>query len=232
MILRNAFTKNCKLSADFPKEGLLMEENRIRELRLEKGWSGEELAKKVGLSKGYVYNLEKSTKRLNYETIYKFANIFNVSVDYLLKREDRKEIFPNAIDIDYNNIIMLPIIGNIATGLPITAVQEEDDFLPFYAHRISKQEANDYFCLRIKGDSMEPNIMHGDLVIVKRQTVVDDGQIAIVLYDNVDATCKRITYAGDKIILNSDNTKYKPMVFNTLDCQIVGKVQCHYRRDY
>lgn|GEM_PF-250352 len=129
-----------------------------------------------------------------------------------------------------NSIIMLPVYGSIAAGLPIAANQEYDEYYPLDTKfaSINGYSPEDFFWLRVKGDSMEPGIVNGDLVLVRRQPIVDNGEIAVVLCDCEEATIKRVTVAGDKIILNPDNKKHPPQIHNTGDCLILGKVLKHF----
>lgn len=75
---------------------------------------------------------------------------------------------------------------------------------------------------------MEPTISNGDVALVRKQSVVENGEVAAVLCDGERATCKRVTITKDNIILNSDNKKYAPMVQETDNCIIIGKVIGHY----
>jgi len=138
------------------------------------------------------------------------------------------------IPIEPYSLINLPIIGNIVAGKPITAIKEEGKYMCFDTKlaRIDNRNIQDYFYLRINGDSMEPNLRDGDIALIRKQTTVDNGQIAVVLCNKEDATCKRIVIAGEKIILNSDNPKYTPMVYNNNQCWIIGRVIWHGRKDY
>jgi SOS-response transcriptional repressor LexA/DNA-binding XRE family transcriptional regulator len=130
-----------------------------------------------------------------------------------------------AIPFDPESIIMLPVYGKIAAGIPITANQE-NDFYPLDTRFISLNgySQDDFFFLRVQGDSMEPGIFNKDLVLVRSQPAVETNEVAVILYNGEDATIKRVTVAGDKIVLNSDNKNYPPQIYNAVDCRILGKV--------
>ena len=209
--------------------------NRLKELRKKAGLTYDQAGNYLGYKGGTYYRkLENGERPIKMVHVKKLAELYNVSMAYLMGEDDRLEIFPaNVVPVNRENIIMLPIIGNIAAGIPIYAMQEEDNFMPFdvgLAH-VQNRDVSDYFYLRVKGNSMEPNLMDGDVALVRKQSIVDNGEIVAVIVDSENATCKRITIADDKVILNSDNPSFKPMVYKFSDCRIIGKIMGHYRED-
>ena len=209
--------------------------NRLKELRKKAGLTYDQIGNYLGYKGGTYYRkLENNERPIKINHIEKLAELYHVSVAYLMGEDDRLEIFPaNITPVNRENIIMLPIIGNIAAGVPIHAMQEEDNFMPFdtgLAH-VQNRDVSDYFYLRVKGNSMEPNLRDGDVALVRKQSIVDNGEIAAVIVDSENATCKRVTIADDKVILNSDNPSFKPMVYKFSDCRIIGKIMGHYRED-
>lgn len=136
--------------------------------------------------------------------------------------------------IEYDKIVKLPIIGSFAAGQPVVAIPEDNEYFPFDTKlaRVEGKVIDDYFYLRVKGDSMEPNLRDGDIALVRRQPIVDNGQIAAVLCDGESVACKRISFANGSITLYSDNPQYPPMVFRNEQCLIIGRVIGHYRKDY
>jgi len=211
-----------------------VEGNKLRELRNRLGLSAEEIAKALDITVGYYYKLERGEKRLNIDHINKLAQLMNVRSDYLLNLDDREEIFPEGSDVwEVNShfISMLPIIGDIAAGIPITAIPETGEYMPFDTSicSINGHRLEEYFYFRIKGNSMEPTILDNDIVLVHRQPIVENGQVAIVLCDELEkAACKRVILTGDTLILNSDNKEYSPIIFECNKCMIIGKVIGRY----
>ncbi|MBO5313568.1 MAG: helix-turn-helix domain-containing protein [Clostridia bacterium] len=116
----------------------------------------------------------------------------------------------------------LPILGEIACGTPIFARENIEGYAPACYGTVAD------FCLFAKGDSMiGARIYEGDLVFVKKQSMVENGEIAVVLIED-SATLKRVYYYPDegKLILTPENPKYKPLVFigeELLQVQILGK---------
>lgn len=122
--------------------------------------------------------------------------------------------------------ISINVLGRVAAGLPIEAVEHIID-----TEEISEEMAKtgEYFGLQIHGDSMEPNMYEGDIVIVRQQDDAESGDIVIAMVNGHDATCKRLTKYAGGIALISNNSKYDPMMFSNEDIinkpvRIIGKV--------
>ena len=154
------------------------------------------------------------------EALMRISSIFDVSVDYLLGREGQKN---NAAS---NGSVKVPVLGDVRAGLPMEAVENILDY-----EEISPDMAahGDYFALRIRGDSMEPRIHEGDVVIVRRQPDVDSGDLAIVLVNGDSATIKRVRKLSDGIMLIPLNPSYEPIYYDVSTCaslpvQILGRV--------
>ena len=118
------------------------------------------------------------------------------------------------------------VLGRVAAGIPINAITEIID-----TEEISEDMAKtgDFFALQIKGDSMEPRIYDGDVVIVRQQEDADSGDIVIAMVNGYDATCKRLVKYATSIALVSLNSKYEPMMFTMEEVEskpvrIIGKV--------
>lgn len=121
---------------------------------------------------------------------------------------------------------VIPVLGYVRAGIPIEAVEEILDY-----EEISDEMARtgEHFALKIKGDSMEPRIREGDVVIVRKQSVVDNGDIAVVLVNGDDATVKKFFRYDNGISLISFNPNYDPFTYtpeqvNSLPVQVIGKV--------
>lgn len=135
----------------------------------------------------------------------------------------------DLVEEDYNNetsALKIPVLGNVAAGIPISAVE---DILDYEEVPISWQNQGEFFALRIKGDSMEPRMESGDVVIVKQQSDANSGDTVIALVNGDDATCKRLEKTDNGIMLVSTNTKYPPMFYSKEDIVnkpvvILGKV--------
>ena len=135
----------------------------------------------------------------------------------------------DLVEENYNNetsALRIPVLGSVAAGIPITAVE---DILDYEEVPISWQNQGEFFGLKIKGDSMEPKIDDGDVVIVRQQSDANSGDTVIALVNGDDATCKRLEKTDNGIMLVSTNAKYPPMFFTKEDIEtkpvvILGKV--------
>ena len=149
--------------------------------------------------------------------IEKIAEYFDVAKSDLLEMKDGYE----------SKATRIPVLGTVKAGIPITAVQEILDY-----EEISSEMARcgEYFALRIKGDSMEPRMHEGDVVIVKQQSTVDSGQIAIVLVNGDEATVKKVRFRNNGIELIAFNSYvYEPHFYSAeeiqrLPVEIIGRV--------
>lgn len=190
---------------------------RLKTLRIQRKMTQSELAKKIYISQPAYSKYEVGTASPNPETLSKIADALDVSVDYLLG-SDSQPARPGYIRI--------PVLGRVAAGIPIDAIEEVIDW-----EDISAEVAGDgeYFGLQIKGHSMEPKISDGDVVIVRRQPDVDSGDIAVVLVNGDDATVKRIKKSPQGVTLIPSNPAYEPMYYTnaeieSLPVQILGRV--------
>ena len=175
-----------------------------------------EVANALGVREATAQRYESGEiKNLKQATVLEMAKIFNCSPSYLMGWEESTE------KADYGK---LPLLGKIAAGQPILAAEDCEYFSPINDTRAD-------FCLRVKGDSMiGAGIKDGDIVFIRKQESVDDGEIAAVLVED-EATLKRVYITNDAVTLISENPKYKPMVYTKKQCKnirILGKaVACH-----
>jgi SOS regulatory protein LexA len=159
--------------------------------------------------------VQETTKRVNDAAL----EVKEAEAEYRLLQELAKE---NKIEKAVQ-FIRVPLLGNIAAGLPIFASEQVVDFE--YFPKAAGFEEGDLFALRVKGDSMiGARIYDGDKVIVKVQPEVEDGEIAVVNVDGDNATLKRVKHINGNVLLISDNPNYEPIVINSESARICGKV--------
>lgn len=139
---------------------------------------------------------------------------------------EKSDLVENRTKTKSTAAVTINVLGRVAAGIPIEAVEDIID-----TEEISEDLAKtgEFFGLKIKGDSMEPRICDGDVVIVRQQPDADSGDIVIALVNGDDATCKRLTKYAGGIGLVSLNSKYEPMMFsgdevNNKPVKIIGKV--------
>lgn len=117
------------------------------------------------------------------------------------------------------NVIQVPIVGRVAAGQPILAVEEVEGYIPYNLPHGSNDE---YFALNVRGESMkDAGILNGDLVIVRKTPTAHDGEIVVALIED-EATVKRFYREKDRIRLQPENPDYSPIY--SRDVLILGKV--------
>ena len=122
--------------------------------------------------------------------------------------------------------IRIPVYGNVAAGVPLEAITDIEDWEEIDEAMAAQGE---YIALRIHGKSMEPRMLDGDVVIVKIQSHIEDGEIGIIFVNGDDATCKKIKKTPNGIMLISNNPAFEPMFYSNeeienLPVRVLGKV--------
>ena len=188
---------------------------RIKQLRQSRSITQKELSEMLYKSESTVRMWELGKSEPDLEMLKKIANFFNVSVDYLLND-----------GLITKRGVKIPVFGNVAAGIPIDAITDIEDY-----EEITEELAasGEYVALKIKGDSMEPKMSEGDVVIVRVQPTIESGEIAIVLINGDNATCKKVKKTEEGIMLISLNSAYEPMFYSNkqieeLPIRIFGKV--------
>lgn len=179
----------------------------------------KELADAIGVNESSVgkWLLRKAMPRMG--TIQKLADYFEVPKSYFLE-EGRKD------PVRKGNRI--PVLGRVAAGIPIEAVQDIEDYEDIPA---SWGDPREYFALKIQGHSMEPRIWDGDTVIVQKLSDAASDSVAVVLVDGEEATVKQIKKSEDGMTLIGWNPAVYPPKFYTwaevekLPVQILGLVR-------
>lgn len=182
---------------------------RIRQRRLELGLTQEELAKRVGYtSRSSVNKIEIGKNLLTQPKIVIFAKALETTPSYLMGWSENS----NPIDTSQLRPIKLKkfrMLGEVACGEPIFADEDHETYID------ASSEINADFCLTAKGDSMTgARINNGDIVFIKEQPIVENGQIAAVVIGD-EITLKRWYYYPDKmkLVLQAENPKYEPLVY-------------------
>ena len=136
-------------------------------------------------------------------------------------------VIKGGLDKSKSNSSKVSVLGSIAAGTPIEAIQHEVDKV---ALPEDLQKNGEYFGLKVKGDSMiEAGINDGDTVIIKKSSTADTGQIAVVLIDEQEATLKRIRKKGNTIALEAANKNYDTKIYASNRIKIQGRLISLYR---
>lgn len=180
-----------------------------------------DLVSRTGISKGALSSYISGRYVPKQNNIYLIAKALNVSEAWLMGAD-----VPMSRNVKSKNGITINVLGRVAAGIPINAITEIID-----TEEISEEMAKtgEYFGLKIRGDSMEPRICDGDIVIVRQQDDAESGDIVIAMVNGDDATCKRLVKYASSIALVSLNSKYEPMMFTNEEImskpvRVIGKV--------
>lgn len=190
---------------------------QIKKRREQLGLTQGELAERCGYSSGpsAISHLEHGRKDPTIDKLRDIARALHCSPVYLLSGEEEPE-----------EPVKIPVLGRVPAGVPAYAVEEILDYeeiTPELARR------GQFFALRVSGDSMEPRITDGDVVIVRQQEDCDSGNLAIVVVNGEDATLKKVIKNEHGITLVPANPKYDPITYSkteirTLPVRILGVV--------
>lgn len=193
---------------------------RLKKLLTEHELTQHQLSKILNVSESTVgkWILEKSLPRMG--VIQKLSEYFNVPKSYFLEKQDNPEK-------SITKGVRIPILGRVVAGIPLEAITDIEGYEEITPKMASLGE---YFALRIQGHSMEPRIEDGEIVICQCQSDVDSGDIAIVLVNGDEATCKQIRKSPEGISLIGFNPiVYPPHFYSNkeieeLPVRIIGRV--------
>ena len=179
--------------------------------------SRNQLSESLGISYSTISDWINGKAYPRIDKIEMMANYFGINKSDLVEEHSKGE---------KNQGLKIPVLGTVAAGIPISAVE---DILDYEEVPQSWENQGEFFGLRIKGDSMKPDINDGDTVIVRQQSTANNGDVVIALVNGDDATCKKFEKLGNGIMLISNNSEYSPMYFSneevlTKPVVIIGRV--------
>lgn len=191
--------------------------------RQEIGITQKDIAQYIGVSEATISRWESGEiKNMKRNNIYKLGQILRISPLVLLNDaiDDNNYTIPKAKNISPFTPSRVPLVGRIAAGTPILAEQNIEG----YENLADGVQAD--FCLQVQGDSMiGANIHNGDIVFIRQQEEVEDGEIAAVLVDD-SATLKRFYRHDGAVELRPENPHYRSMIFTADNCnnfRVLGK---------
>lgn len=196
----------------------------IKRLRTERGITQEQLAAMLKVSRSTIGMYETGSREPDFETCEAIADIFNVDMDYLIGRspvERKKVVIPPGFQ-PMPEMSAVPLVGSIACGTPILAEQNIEARIGVPA----LWQAD--FALTCHGNSMAAMIQDGDIVCIRKQPEVENGEIAAVRIGE-EATLKRFYRQGDTVMLQAENPAFSPLVYTrdqlneiTIEGRVVG----------
>ena len=209
---------------------------RIKQARESRKMSQEELGSLLGLNKSSIQRYESGqVQRIKLPILENMAKILNVNPNWLVLKADNPDMprEPSNISavLGNQNIYNIPVFESVSAGFGAYASDDILEYIPVIITNYSDVE--DTIAIKVKGDSMYPKIDDGDIIVVRRQTSVDSGDIAVVLLDGDEGLVKRVVYGSTWIELQSLNEKYPVQRFDGAEVtrlRVVGKVTGSYKK--
>lgn len=177
---------------------------------------------------------------LRYDDLAEKAGVSKRTIEDIFRgyttapRIDTVEAIERALGINEKNPlakqggrgVKIPVYGEIAAGIPIEAIEDIIDFEEITPEMAASGE---YIALSVKGDSMAPRILEGDVVIIRRQETIESGEVAAVMVNGDSATLKRVRYADNGLWLLGNNPSFQPIFYSKEECaslpvRILGKM--------
>lgn len=189
--------------------------DRLKELRESRNLSQTEVATKIGITKQSLYKYENGIiENIPIDKIEALANYYDVSPSLIMGWKDDLNNIPGIIN--FNKVVRIPILGDIACGDPIFCQENFDGYFITDPSIVSAD-----FAIYADGDSMvDADINNGDLVFIRKTPTVENGAICAVLIDDT-TTLKRFYKSEDQIILQPENNKYNPIIITASDSKNV-----------
>ena len=204
---------------------------RIKEARERLEMTQETLGSQLGLNKSTIQRYETGQiKNIKLPVIQNMAIALKVSPEWIsLKTDDPKpkNVFSDIGSVIPNSkIYQIPVFESVSAGFGAYASDEIIDYIP--AVIMNESDVEDTIAIHVTGDSMYPKIEDGDTIVVRKQTSVDSGSIAVVLLDGEEGLVKKVNYGDDWIELVSLNPEYQTRRLEgeeVLRIQVVGLVK-------
>ena len=186
---------------------------RIKARREQLNITQEELANKLGYkNKSTIAKIENGTNDIVQSKVKEFAFALETTIAYLMDWEETNNLPEGAIPYTPEAMVNIPLVGSVNCGTPLFAEDNIEGYIPTPESDIQTGET--YFWLRAKGDSMvNVGIHDGDLLLIRKQDDVDNGDIAVVAVNGDEATLKRVKKQENAIILQPENPNCETRVF-------------------
>lgn len=180
--------------------------NRLKQLRKAKKMNQTELAKTLHVAQSTLSNWENGGK-IDNQTLRQIADFFGVTIDFLLG--DTQESDTGAVPKKVG--VRIPVLGTIRAGIPVAAIEDIEDWEEIDD---ALAKTGEFVALRVKGDSMEPQIFDGDIAIIRRQENIESGQVAAIIINGDEATIKKVRLTPDGLMLIGFNASvYEPHTY-------------------
>lgn len=193
--------------------------NRLKKLREENKLLQSDIAKVIKTTPQAIGLYENGKRDISTNILIQLSEYFNVSIDYLMgKTNIRNE----------GNLFVIPILGKITAGQPILAEEHLEGYLPVDPNIYGMTTPDDYFYLKVSGESMNLKIHNGDYALVRKQDYAENGDIIVAIVNGDDeATLKKYKKISDEMIMLEPMSTYsiEPIIINLKETkfQIIGK---------
>ena len=185
---------------------------RVEELLKRNGITAYKLSKETGVDNSTLSNWKRGLYSPKPDKLRPIADFFNVSVDYITFKSDDPSPANQEKATGKRSALRIPVLGRVPAGIPIEAIEDVLDFEELDAQVYSSD--HEYFGLQIKGDSMYPRYLDGDIVIIRRQSTCDNGDDCVVYVNGYDATLKSVHFVSNGgIRLQPLNPEYSPRTY-------------------
>ena len=195
----------------------------VNQLMEQRNLSTSELARRLDIAKSSVSRYLNKTSQFPLNKVNDFANVLKVTPEYLLGVGEHSQMETMPVK-------KIPVVSQISAGLPIYSEENLIDYIYFATDKIDSNKEE--FGLKVSGDSMDKIFQEGDVVVIEKDSTVENGQLGVVMVNGYNATVKRIRYNDDQIILipESNNINHYPQVYGKKDeVKIVGRVVASQR---
>jgi len=217
----------------------------LRKLRKDAKLTMKQLGEIMGVAESTISLYETGNREPDKETLFKLADYFDVTTDYLLGRTNTPNaesapttpIANNLTPISSNEMFTFKVIGTITAGYGGgTDYNSTGEEIAIPRHLLKSHNPNDYFVLEVRGDSMFPLYLDGDKVLIRKCNSVDSGKIAAIGYDGEDATLKKVEYVKGEnwMRLIPRNPEYPTKTIRNGDlelCRVYGEVVYLFREN-
>ena len=200
--------------------------NNLKHLRTLKGVTQKEVAEALGINRTTYVKYENDSSEPDNKMLLALSDYYGASIDFILGRTSSLENTTKVNSTNSEHGVKIPVLGQVQAGIPIDAVQDILDY-----EEITEDMAahGEYFALQVRGSSMEPRMREGDVVIVRQQPEVENGETAIILVNGNDAKIKRVGKSSEGIMLVPTNPVFEPIFYNNEEIEelpvvILGKV--------
>lgn len=182
---------------------------RLKEARKAKGLTQVEVSKIIGISQNGYSDWETGKNRVDAVSLNKLADLYGVSVDYLV----------GGREAPTDTVLRIPVLGSVPAGIPLEAIEDIIDWEEIPQSLASG--GKEYFALQVEGDSMYPDYLPGDIVIVQKTPVCASGDDCVVYVNGYDATLKqvRLDEKHGTLTIVPKNPSYPPRTFSKEEIQ-------------